>query len=339
MSNRTEEPTPRRLRRAREDGDVASSGFASRAVAFCVALALLPAAVAAIGTRAAELVRAAVAHAADLEPRVVVDAASVGREVLALSAPLLFAVAVVAGVAGAIQTGGLFSPKVIAFDASRLDPLRGAVRLLSGAGLFAAVRALAGGAIAAWLVILALRAHAPDVARSAGRLEHAWPLAASVVMVLAWRAALLGLALGVVDLVFARGRWLARLRMTRTEIVRERKEEHGSPEAREARDRARRAAKLAAMVADAEEATVVVVDAPFACALRYEPGGAAPKVVARGDGDLGDRIVRAAEARGVPVRRDAALARALRSTGVGEGIGAELYADVAALLREVLEAR
>ena len=69
-----------------------------------------------------------------------------------------------------------------------------------------------------------------------------------------------------------------------------------------------------------------------ATALRYETGATAPKVAATGRGLIADRIVEGAEAAGVPVKRDAALAEALAAMPVGHEVPEELWAAVAEAL-------
>jgi flagellar biosynthesis protein len=69
-----------------------------------------------------------------------------------------------------------------------------------------------------------------------------------------------------------------------------------------------------------------------ATALRYTEGSEAPAVIATGAGEIARRIVEAAEAAGVPVRRDAALAEALAKLDVGRAIPPELYVAVAEAL-------
>jgi type III secretion protein U len=93
----------------------------------------------------------------------------------------------------------------------------------------------------------------------------------------------------------------------------------------------------AATVGNVRHASVVVVNPTHvACALRYEEaeGDAAPVVVASGEGDLAQRIIRAAHDYGVPVVRDVPLARALIELEVGDAIPEALYEAVAEILRE-----
>lgn len=74
-----------------------------------------------------------------------------------------------------------------------------------------------------------------------------------------------------------------------------------------------------------------------AVALRYDQDDAAPVVVSYGEGDLANRIERAAMQCFVPVVRDAPVAAALAELNVGDAIPEALYEAVAEILRELAE--
>jgi flagellar biosynthesis protein len=72
---------------------------------------------------------------------------------------------------------------------------------------------------------------------------------------------------------------------------------------------------------------------PFrATALSYDPDTPAPEVVATGTGAVAHRIVELAQAAGVPVRSDPALARALAALDLGDEVPEAMYRAVAAAL-------
>jgi flagellar biosynthesis protein FlhB len=340
MSDKTEDPTPRRLRKAREEGDSGASAFASQSVAFLAAVALLPAAAAAVTSRVADDLRAAIAHAAARPVAVSVDPVRIGQELLALSAPVLLAALVAGAAAQVVQTGGFLATKKLSPKLERLSPLDGWKQLVSGARLFAVARAMLGAAIVGYLAYRALRAHAADLAHASGRIAHAGVAAGALAHWLLRDAALAGLAIAVVDIVIVRRGWHKRLRMTKEEIKREHKESEGDPQIKQARERAYHEVLASTAVANVRHASVVVVNPThLACALRYatEEGDEAPVVVASGEGDLAARIVRAAHDYGVPVVRDVPLARALRELAIGDEIPEALYEAVAEILREAWE--
>jgi flagellar biosynthesis protein len=69
-----------------------------------------------------------------------------------------------------------------------------------------------------------------------------------------------------------------------------------------------------------------------AAALKYERGKGAPRVVAKGEGKLAERIVELAKEAGVPVLEDEGLVEFLMEVEVGEEIPPELYRAVARIL-------
>ena len=76
---------------------------------------------------------------------------------------------------------------------------------------------------------------------------------------------------------------------------------------------------------------------PLAVALHYDKSsGEAPRVVAKGKGVIGDKIVETARAHGVPIEENAGLAAALSEVEIGDEIPVELYKAVAEVLIFIL---
>lgn len=336
MSDKTEEPTPKRLRKAREDGDTPQSAFASQAVGFVVAVALAPAALATLFARSSDAVRAAVAQAGEARPSTTLDALALGSGFVAVTVPLLAGVGLAGAVTSFVQGGGVFAPKRLAPDLSKLDPIAGLRKLVSLDRVVAVLRAALFGGAATVLAYQALVAHASELAGTTGDLARAGALAVSVARELVSRIAILGLFLGVLDIVIVRRQWLGRLRMSKDEVKREHKESEGDPELKAARERAHHEMMTSVTLANVREASVLVVNPThLACALRYDEtsGDEAPVLVASGEGALAARMVEEARRAGVPVLRDVPLARALIELEVGAGIPEALYEAVAEILR------
>ncbi len=340
MSDKTEDPTPRRLRKAREEGDSGASSNAAQALAFVAAVAIVPSAVRALASQASADLRGVIDQVASPPggalPRF--DPQQFATTVLVLVLPALLVVAAVGGAAHAVQTGGVVAARRLAPSLDRLNPAKGLSALFSGARLFAVVRALVAASAIGWLAYRDLSDHLVDLARVAGRLQWAGVVVADVAGRFAWHAALLGLALGVADGIITRRSWLGRLRMSKDEVRREHKDAEGDPGVRAARQRAYQELLAQATIANVKEASVVVVNPThLACALRYDDKGGdeAPVVVASGEGEVAARIVRAAEEWGVPIVRDVPLARALVELEVGDAIPEALYEAIAEILREV----
>ena len=339
MSEKTEEPTAQKLRKAREEGDSGVSTNAAQAVAFLVTVSLAPAAIVALAAHSSETLRAAIERASDRTP-VIADATAFAGPALLLTVPILAAAALTSAVVQLIQTGAFVASKKLTPKLDRLNFFSGFRQLFSTTRLFSVARALVAGSFVGYLAYRGLREHALDLARLPGHFGYVGLVASEVARTVCRDAALLGLALGAVDLLVVRRAWMVRLRMSKDEVKREHKESDGDPQMKAARERAHHEMLASATVGNVKNATVVIVNPThLACALRYESedGDEAPVLVAAGEGDLAKQIVEAARAYGVPVLRDVPLARALMELEVGAEIPEELYEAVAEILREAWE--
>jgi flagellar biosynthesis protein len=73
----------------------------------------------------------------------------------------------------------------------------------------------------------------------------------------------------------------------------------------------------------------------LAVALHYDKQGA-PRVVAKGRGSIGEKIIEVAKAHDIPIEENEVLAGALSNVELGDEIPAELYKAVAEVLIFVL---
>jgi flagellar biosynthesis protein FlhB len=329
---KTEEPTPRRLRRARQEGDAPISHALTQGLGLVAAVLLVPAGLAACAERAATLLRSALAGTPVVAPE-----RTLALEVVTLSAPLLLAVVGAVIVAGLWQTQGVLSAARVTPRLDRLDPVAGALALFRPERLFSVLRALvtagATGALAWWL----LRRHAPDLVATTGSADVIAPLTLELGRKLGIGVALLGVGLALVDLGIVHRAWRQRNRMTKDEVRREFREAEGDPEIRAKRRRAHQEALAGSIINAVREATVVIVNPThLASALRYvENEDEAPRLVAQGEGELARHIMDAARAYGIPCIRDVPVARALRELELGDEIPEALYEAVAEILREL----
>jgi FlhB-like protein len=329
---KTEKPTPRRLRQAREQGDVPVSAVLAQSVGFVAAIVVLPAAAFAAAAHAVGLVRAAIQG-------YVLTPGEVARSVLELTVPIVFAAAFGAAAISFAQSGGAVAFARVTPKFERLDVFQGLRSLFEWNRLFGVLRALLGMTLAVLLAWSILRSVLASLAHTAGEIGPALELAGQGARRLAWYAAGLGLSLGLLDWVFVRRAWERRWMMSREEIKREYREGEGDPELKAARRRAHQEALLANTVGRVKDASVVIVNPThLATALRYDEGeDAAPLVIASGRGELARRIVEAARQFGVPVVQDVPIARALAELEVGDQIPEALYEAVAEILREIWE--
>lgn len=340
MSEKSEAPTPKRQREAVARGDTGASAAFTQSWGFVVALALAPFALTRLATSSGDTLRSTFARIAR-GPIALAneDAMQALGAVVTLALPVLVAVALIAVVVGGIQAGGAVSFARLAPSLDRLDPLRGLAGLFSSTRAVAVARALVAAAAVAFVAGSALRDHARDLVGTAGHVASASVVAAALTRQIARAAAAVFVVLGVFDLVVSRRAWLGRLRMTKEEVKREHKESEGNPEVRAARHRAHQEALTQVAAHAVKGATVLVVNPThLACALRYDEseGDEAPVVLATGEGDVAQAMLRAARDYGVPVVRNVPLARALIEIESGAAIPEALYEAVAEVLREIL---
>lgn len=336
-SQRTEQPTPRRIQKARREGRFAVSREFVSAVQF---LAFVLAAAAFGGDYLADLkqgMRTLLAQAFRGE----LNAGRLGG-LLNLAAKNLAPLATLgAGLVGITLGTQLattrfgFAPKRLRLDWQRLNVLsrmrelpRQNLPLLLQAALLLPLFALA--------LYLVVRSNLDDLTRmpletpaaAAGRLG-------ATLLDLFWRAALVLLALGAWDLWRQRRRYLADLRMTKQEVRDEAKEVEGHPQVRARIRRLQRELLRRRMMQQVPKATAVIVNPThYAVAIRYRMEEmTAPVVVAKGKNYLALRIRQKAVEHQVPVVENPPLAQALYvSCQVGQQIPVHLYRAVAEIL-------
>lgn len=198
--------------------------------------------------------------------------------------------------------------------------------------LLMTLKVLAVGGVAAWTVrddVLALPGQltAPAAAQLAGVYA---PLGRLTVRVLAVLAVFAG-----ADLALTHWRFREKLKMTREEARREQKEDEGDPLLKGRRKKRARELVKGRLAVDVPRADAVVVNPTHvAVAIRYrKEEGHAPRVIAKGKGELAERIRELARAHGVPIVEDIALARLLyKRVKLGKAVPAETYRAVAAIL-------
>jgi flagellar biosynthesis protein FlhB len=355
----TEAPTPRRLAEARLRGEVASSRDLTAALSLGGLVLVLSLGAPALLGRLLALVRVSLAGAA-LAPGQEAGGAG-GARALAAGAALaldtaiaallvpLSVLVVVALLAGALQTGGLFVWRPLrwpSFLGGRGSaPARAPGPLGRARGLAGAVP---GVLMVAAVAAAVLSAAAPLLPRLAGASPRALLGALGILgRRLAVSAVVALLAVGVIDFLLARRRHRRALMMTRDEARRERRETEGDPWLRAERLRRHRADAAGLDVAREPDVVAAVAAADFvavspgqvAVAVRYDPrSGRAPVVVARGERLRATWIADSARAAAVPVHPDATLAEGLYRGREGAEIAADLFQPVATLLA-ALEAR
>lgn len=340
--DRTEAPTPRRLERARGEGQVPVARSPGPAL-LLAGLALLVRYIAA-PAGGLDLFGGLLRHATDADFGATLHAALAvaARLVLMLAAPVALLGVLAGPVATLAQTRFLLAPVLLRPDFGRISPLGGLSRLFGRANWLGGLTGLAKLGCFAVLLWDLLPYPGPALGRLLVRGPDGLMGLVRVVVADALLAAALVQAAGAgLDLLVTRRRFQRDMGMSRAEIRQESREANGNPEikARIRRLRAQRARRR--MLRDVARATVVVTNPThYAVALAYDAAsGAAPRVVAKGVDDMAARIRAAATAHRVALVASPALARALYRVELEAEIPAELYKAVAELIAYVWRLR
>ena len=259
--------------------------------------------------------------------------AMLGDVALQTLAPLLTVVFVVGLLGGISQVGVYFAPKALRFDPKRLSPKQGAEKFKPTKASWELFRATFKLGLLAAVLIGPLTAWPQQIASSPG-LSSGLEMLGSEGVTLFTRAAAVAAVIAVLDYAWNRYQFEKKLRMSRSEVKRESKDDEGDPlQKRQRRERAQQLSRNR-MIADVTTADAVVTNPThLAVALTYDSGEPAPRVIAKGSGDVASEIIRTARRHAIPVTQDKPLARTLfRVCNIGDFVPATVYDAVAAVL-------
>ena len=341
---KTESPSPRKIEKAREEGQVPQSRELS---AFMVLMAG-GGAVWVLGDSFAQTLANVVRTGLLFDHQLATDPAVLINKMLQQSADAVIGMApmlliiVAAALAGPIvMHGWMFNSKALAPKFSRMNPLSGLKRMVSVDSLSELVKSLAKvallGLIAGlvmWKGLDALFALGLDSVQDSSRaMGHL--LAKSFLLISA------GMLLVVLlDVPYQLWRYYTQLKMTREEIRQEVKESEGDPHIKARIRSMQREVARRRMMSEIPTADVVVTNPThYAVALKYSEGAMrAPRVVAKGADLVAARIREEARNHQVPILEAPPLARALyRHTELEQEIPVALYTAVAEVLAYVYQ--
>jgi flagellar biosynthetic protein FlhB len=244
---------------------------------------------------------------------------------------------VLAVVANVLQFGLLFSPALVAPKFSKLNPLAGVKRIFFSPQTLVQ---LAKQLLKLAIVILICWFGVKDNLTMLYALAHASPhdIIVSIEGIVFWiglKVGILLLLLGLVDYVWERRRLEQSLKMTKTEVRDEHKQQEGNPEAKQALRQRQRAMARRRMMAAVPKATVVVTNPThYAVALTWdELKMNAPVLVAKGADLIAKHIRELAEEHDVPILENPPLARTLYAkVELDSPVPPDMYAAVAQVI-------
>ncbi len=261
--------------------------------------------------------------------------AHTSSSIMWLVVPIVFASFVVSGLIGGVMTGFRFAPKAMALDLDKLNPVKGFSKIFSSRSVVRGVMAILKLVCLVAVVYGVLRLRSSHLAAHLFDFDRAvaFSIETTGQIMLGISAGLI--LIGMFDYLYQKWKHLEDMKMTRQELVDERREDDGDPHMRARIKRLQRELAQRQMLSDVASSTVVVTNpSHFAVAIRYDRETMnAPQVAAKGADFMAEKIKEIARAHRVAIVERKPLARALYySVNVGAEIPLEFYEMVAEVL-------
>ncbi|OOY22198.1 flagellar biosynthesis protein FlhB [Thioclava sp. DLFJ5-1] len=350
-SSKTEEPTDKRLKSAREKGDVPSSRETGNMMSVFSLLMIVVFVLPVVAGRAMTSLGQVFAGAGQVKigqgsagARDIGDILSLlFGEIAGWAAPI-FGVMLLAALFGVlIQGETVISSERMKPKLSKLSPLAGLKKMFSPGALVefakSITKVLVIGALALWVAKRAVTGiwqgenFLPEHIPSYAAHWASWLLSAAMVF-------LVPITIG--DIIWKRFEWRRKLRMSLKEIRDEMKDSEGDPQIKGRRTEIARQRARQRMVQAVPTASVIVTNPThYAVALKYEQGSdAAPVCVAKGADAVAARIRQIARENEVPIVENKPLARTLHATiDVDDTVPVEHWQAVAEIIGYVMDLR
>ena len=339
---KTEEPTQRRIDKAKEDGQILTSKevfvFANISMGLLVMLVTLSYGDAGLSNWSTLFKIESIENLDDLITNKLMDS----LWLLLQSALLVGVPIVIVNLLTQAAVGGLnFAPKAMKFKGNRINPISGLKRMFSIKALVELGKSILKVVLLFGIATTIIFQIMPGVINfSSLTLTKMLEVMRYVIPLLIGAILVVLAIIAAIDYFLQRHTHIKQLRMSRQDLKDEFKQTEGSPEVkakirRMQSETATRSARQREALDDVANATAVITNPThFAVALKYEVGDqAAPVILAMGRGIIAQQIIERADSAQVSVFRSPILARALYFTGeIGEEISQSLYNAVAVVL-------
>lgn len=342
--DKSEEPTGRRIEKAREEGQVPRSKELNTTFLLIMGTAGLLMFGSQIGQSMINVMTASFAftrEAAMDEKQMSLYLVNAAIDVSKIVLPLLF-VLFLAAIIGSVALGGwLFSSKALVPKFSRLDPIKGIGKMFALKSLVELIKAIAKVTVVMFLAVLIINAKMPELL-GLGH-ESVIPAMAHASQILGWSFFLLSCTMIIIaaaDVPFQIYDHIKNLKMTKQEVKDEYKDTEGKPEVKQRIRRLQMEMAQRRMMQDVPQADVVITNPThYSVALRYDPeNDAAPILLAKGHDHMALKIREIAKAHDIEMVAAPPLARSVyQHAEIGQEIPSGLYLAVAQVLAYVFQ--
>lgn len=339
---KTEKPTPRKLQKARERGNVAKSAEIPSVLILLSALGVFMIAGSWMFWNLSGFMGGIFQNVGVLH----LDGDSIHKfigvvfdQVLKIILPVMITV-FFAGFAGhVVQSGFMLSSKPLVPDMTKFNPVTGLKKMVSLKSFVEVIKAIFKmmciGSIA-YIVVKNEMDSFPALMQM--EVINIFTFIGSLAFKICFYTCLVMIILATLDFTYQRWQHAKNLMMTKQEVKDESKQSEGDPKVKSKIRQIQLETARRRMMEQVPEADVIVTNPThLAIALKYDPDKMmAPKVIAKGAGFIAERIKTIAGKKGIPVLEHKSLARTLfKSVDLGEFIPANLYRAVAEILAYV----
>lgn len=338
---KTEQPTHKRLRDARKDGQTSKSADLADAAAIAGVTGVLALAATYFSGALRAIVDTALHFVSESHdaPLMYARLFDLGKDALIVVVPCVGIAAFAAVAALMPQVGLQIATKPVVPDLKHVNPVDGVKRIFSWHTVIDLAKMVVKAAIIGVVMWFTIRWMLPLIVGSLYQpLPELSKLFWSLVIKLFFVAVVVFIVIGMIDVKLQRMLFLHKLKMSKDEIKREHKQMDGDPKIKA--ERRRLARELVNSAAPAQRVgfanALIVNPTHYAVAIRYAPEEhPLPLVIARGADESAAQLRRFAQQANVPIIGNPPVARALYKVGIDEPIPEALFETVAAILRWV----
>jgi type III secretion protein U len=355
--DKTELPTPKRLRDARKKGDVAKSKDVSSGLVILGWFVLIALSASYIGSQITIFFSDTLSAATDMP----FDQAlrSVGWQgtvlLVKLSMIILLPIAIFATVAEYMQTGPVMTTEKMKPSLDKLNPVEGLKRMFGMDGLVELAKTLVKVVLVTLIVCFMIRTGYREAGQfinfagtapvhDSGQQVALRSMDLTYSLTLQFFALVVGvfLLVGLADHLYSRHRFIKKMKMSMRDIRQEHKDDEGDPHIKaHRRDMHQQWASQNAIGASGGAAALLVNPTHLAIALDYdEEDCPVPVIAAKGEGPLADAMRAEAMRNDVPIIRNIATARRLWARGeIGEIVPEDMFDAIAEIILWARKAR
>ncbi len=348
--DKTELPTPKRLRDARKKGDVAKSKDVGAAVVIAAWLALLAFGTAFVGGQLYVFTQDSIRLAVD-QPfdqalgTIITDFVFV---VLKIAACTLVPIAIIATFAEYAQIGTIITTEKLKPSLDKMNPVEGLKRMFGVEGLVELLKTLVKVLLVIGITYIIINSTLKETSALV-RFAH-WspvagtgPMAAAAIFEIFHKLtiSLFGMIVfafafvAILDRLYSQHSFIKKMKMSRRDIMQEYKDDEGDPHVKAARREMHQEWANQNAVGSAGSAAALLVNPThLAIAIDYDADDCpVPMIAAKGEGPLAAAMREEAEKSGVPIIRNIATARRLWARGeVGEIIPEDMFDAIAEVI-------